>query len=79
MDLRLDRVSCFATSLEKPSCLANRWKVSRHEGLAEGDSDESDENVAVLTDPFDLEAEEEGPAEVRLDLGIIPSVATLEQ
>ena len=79
MERLLAKDSCFATAEEKPSCLANRWKVSRHEGLAEGDSDGNDESVAALTGPFGLATEEEGPAEVRLDLGTIPSVATLEQ
>ena len=78
MDLLLARASWSATPLEKPSCLAKRLKVSRHEGLAEGDSGESGGNVVALEGPFDLATEEEALEEVPLGPGTNLFEATLE-
>ena len=51
----------------------------RHEGLTEWDSDGNNESVAALTGPLGLATEEEGPTNVQLGLGTLPSMATLEQ
>ena len=43
----LARETCLATREEYPSCLANRWIVSRHEDEATGAPDETDGSGAV--------------------------------
>ena len=74
VDLLLARVSYLATLEEKPSFLANCWKVATYEVEALGDWDEICENEAFWVDLSALAAEVMVPQITPAGLGTTPSV-----